>query len=240
METARPILLCSPQFSSDSSPRIPETRSDLELLTAWREGGEDLAARHLFARHFAAIHRFFRNKVHDPSDARDLASDTFARLFHRRAQYPEMYNVRAYAFGIAKRVLLGYLRQKHRRVEQDLLAGALIELIPRTPSSVVFACHRLHILVQALRTLPLHDQILLEAKYFEDLSEPELAEVLGIEVTTLPGRHRRARNRLIPAVEHLLTTHGELKRATEVSVLLDTWISELRREMRRGDNGERS
>ena len=51
-------------------------RGDEELLAAWRAGDRD-AGGELVDRHFAAISRFFRNKVTSEDDATELVSQTF-------------------------------------------------------------------------------------------------------------------------------------------------------------------
>lgn len=193
-----------------ASPRYPGQPSDYALLTQWRNQQLQPAATRLYRRYAPEIYRFFRNKAADRHDAADLTSETFMRLFHRRPTYPPIHtyldgqpNVRPYLFGIAKFVLLAYIRRKHRSESIDLSTQTFVELVPRSPSSILFVCRRLHAVSRALRTIPAEDQILLEAKFQEEMSERELAVLLEIPVTSVPGRQRRALQRLREAVHNL-------------------------------------
>lgn len=132
------------------------------------------------------------------------------RLFHRRDSYPEFHsfldgqpNVRPFLFGIAKFVLLAYIRQRNKSDAIDLSLQSLVELVPRSPSSIVFACRKLYAVGRALRTIPAEDQMLLEAKFYEEMSEHELAALLEIPPSSVPGRKRRALHRLREAVHNL-------------------------------------
>jgi RNA polymerase sigma factor (sigma-70 family) len=231
--TRQPHHAVSAPPASDAPPGPAPDSTDYELLLEWREQGRQAAATALYGRNFDRLYRFFRNKTGDPNDGGDLVSETFARLFHRRPQYPPILsrpNISPYLFGIANKVLLGYLRQRYRiDAQHDLASRSLVELLPRSPSSIVFACRKLYALTQALRTLPLRDQVLIESKYFEGMAEKELAELLGIPLTTVRGRVRDAHNHLEAAVRHHLTPWGG-----DPALTLDDLIAELRREMMRG------
>lgn len=192
------------------------------------------AATRLYRRHFDAIFRFFRNKTADHNDAAELTSETFARLFHKRDSYAEIHtfrdgtpNLRPYLFGIAKFVLFGYIRRKTRSETLDLSTQALVDLVPRSPSSIVFACRNLYALSRALRTLPAHDQLLLEAKYFEEMSERELAALLEIPATTVPGRLRGAHTRLKEAVHAQRSARPAIQSPYDIDELINLLRSEL-------------
>lgn len=226
-----------PERPSDARGAPPGRPTDRDLLSAWRDCGQHRAARALYERHFDAVYRFFRIKAGDPNDIADLASETFARLFHRRSHYPPIVSLdngaadlRPYLFGIAKRVLYGYIRDR-RRVDtpRDPSTLAIVDLLPRSPSSIVVACRELLALTCALRTLPLRDQILIEAKYFDDFSEKDLAVLLEVPYTTIRGRVRDARNHLEKAVHQYIGA-----RRDDGPRDLDDLIASLRREMLKG------
>lgn len=224
---------------SGAPPGALSNAPDHALLNAWRERGAQLAAKHLYHRHFDAIFRFFRIKAADHSEASDLASETFMRLFHRRASYPEIQtfrdgepNIRPYLFGIAKHVLMAYIRKRSRRESLDASAETLSALVPLSPISVVFVSRGLNAVLRGLRTLPIHDQILIEAKYFDDFSERELACLLEIPPSTVPGRLRGARTRLREAI-HQARAPGSI-RGGDPPMDIDELLTRFRNEMRKG------
>ncbi|MFY0540440.1 RNA polymerase sigma factor [Nannocystis pusilla] len=76
--------------------------SDSQLLTAWR-GGDQAAGEALFARHFASIARFFRNKIH--GDIEELIQRTFLGCLEGQQRFSGEGSFRGFLFGIARNVL---------------------------------------------------------------------------------------------------------------------------------------
>lgn len=209
---------------------------DAFLLAAWRRG-DMRAARTLYRRHFQTVCRFFRNKLSSLDEVADLVGDTFLELLKTRSrpswEDERVESLRYYLLGIARNVLYGHLRrklqdgQKVPLSDDELEQRSLADLAPRTMSSIIGGRRELDSLIEALRGLPLGDQILLEAKYFEYLADADLAGMLEIPISTLPGRLRGARTRLIAGVNHLYA--GASSRGCESPALaMDTWIAELR------------
>lgn len=221
-------MICT-QSTDDSS-------MDAELLAAWRSG-DMRAARSLYRRHFDAICRFFRNKLSNLDDVADLVGDTFLELLKTRSRASwddrQIESLRFYLLGIARNVLYRHFRRRAKRghelplSDRELELRSLDELAPRTMSSIVGGRHELDTLIKALRSLPLGDQILLEAKYFEYLSDAALADLLEIPASTLPGRLRSARSRLLVEVRRHRAEYPRDGDA-DPAMATDTWIAELR------------
>lgn len=210
--------------------------SDEALLAAWRRG-DMRAARILYRRHFDAICRFFRNKLTNLEEVADLVGETFLELVKTNAresrQGDRVFSFRAYLLGIAKNVLYRHFRHNYRglrKVEMsdiDFDQCSLDELAPRSLSSIVGGRRELDILIKALRSLPLKDQILLEAKYFEYLMDSELAMLLDLPDSSIPGRLRGARNRLLAEVARLTADHRR-PGPDAPGADMDTYIAEIR------------
>lgn len=210
--------------------------TDLALLAAWRRG-DMRAARTLYRRHFDAICRFFRNKLSNLEEVADLVGETFLELLKSRARESwddeRVESLRHYLYGIAKNVLYRQLRQRYGLAQRTVVHDAqldqrsLDELAPRSLSSIVGGRRELDVLIKALRCLPLQDQILLEAKYFEYFSDAELAKLLDWPLSMVPGRLRGARNRLLAAVEQSRSGGPHFGR-DDPGTAMDAWIAELR------------
>lgn len=210
--------------------------ADEVLLSAWHRG-DMRAARILYRRHFDAVCRFFRNKLSNLDEVADLVGETFLELVKTHARTARSLELacsfRAYLLGIAKNVLFRHLRQVYRRMRKVEMEDeafdrcSLEELAPRSLSSIVGGCRELDVLIKALRTLPLQDQILLEAKYFEYLMDSELARLVDIPETTVPGRLRGARNRLLAEVSRTLGGQARANAGAPVADL-DAYIAEIR------------
>lgn len=212
-----------------------DLRSEMDLLAAWR-AGDMRAARNLYNRHFDAMCRFFRNKLSNLEEVADLVGDTFLELLKSRARESwsdaRISSLRYYLLGIARNVLYGHfrrnlgLKRSHMNVD-ELEQCSLDELVPRTMSSIVGGRRELDVLIKALRRLPLRDQILLEAKYFEYMPDSELADLIEVPASTLPGRLRSARNRLLAEVERLSAGPSN-DHTRDPGAAMDLWIAELR------------
>ncbi|MFZ6178848.1 RNA polymerase sigma factor [Nannocystis pusilla] len=174
------------------------------LLEAWR-GGDAEAGRQLITRYYAAIYRFFYNKA-EPAACEDLAQETFEVVVRRRDAFRGDSPFRAYVYGIARFVLVAHIRRRQRHGKRfEPAEDSAID--PATEGSVtaLFADRELeYIVVQALRSLPLDDQILVELKDWEGLTQAELADLFEAPQPTVARRLQRARTRLREAVERLV------------------------------------
>jgi RNA polymerase sigma factor (sigma-70 family) len=171
---------------------------DGELLRLWR-GGDRAAGDALVRRHAEAVIRFFRTKLGD--DVEDLIQRTFLDLLEAESAP----NVRATLFTIANRRLLDHLRARYQRPVEALSRVSVADL-GTSPSGVVARGEEEQLLLAALREIPVEYQIALELAYWEDLSGPEMATVLGIAEPTVRSRLTRARDALRAAVERLAQT----------------------------------
>lgn len=171
---------------------------DAALFAAWQQG-DRAAGEALIERHFDAIDRFFATKVGDGGD--DLVQRTFLACAEAGARYRGDTSFRAFLFGIARNVLFEFIRGKARHgvAPADLGQSAIVDL---APGVATLANHRAdqRQLVNALRTLPLELQVLLELYYWEELGVDELAEVLEVPPGTIKSRLHRARRLLAEAM----------------------------------------
>jgi RNA polymerase sigma factor (sigma-70 family) len=200
--------------------------TDPELLEAWRRG--DLAAGdELFNRHFAAIHRFFRNKVSD-GRLEDLVQQTFMACVEGRERFRNDSTFRTYLFGVANNLLRDHYRAQKREPEAlDFGKSSAID-VGAGPSTVVGKRREERLLLEALRNIPLESQIVLELYYWEEMSASQTADVLGIPEGTVRGRVRRAKELLKKELAKLARSPQELE--TTVGNL-ERWAAALRQQM---------
>lgn len=176
---------------------------DFELLQRWRDG-DNPAGNELFERHFKSIRRFFRNKV-ELRDAEDLIQRTFLACVEAIVRFRAEASFRTYLFTIARRELCHYIRRKTRsaaRNEPDLTVSSIVDL-GISPSVAAVQQQERALVAEAMRQIPVDFQITLELYYWEQLTGPELAEVLGISPTTVRTRLHRAREALRASLERL-------------------------------------
>jgi RNA polymerase sigma factor (sigma-70 family) len=119
---------------------------------------------------------------------------------------------RSYILGIAKHQLFDYLRAEHRakRREADL-ETLVIDDVFASPEEWVSSKREKRLLLHGLRCLPLPLQLVLELRYWERLSDSEVAEVLELPLGTVKTRIARGREALRDEVMRLADSPEQLK-----------------------------
>lgn len=166
---------------------------DRELLMRWRDG-DDVAGNALFERHFDALRRFFSNKA-PLRDVEDLIQRTLMSCLESVGSFRGESSFRTYLFVIARRELYDFVQRKLRseRREEPDLGVTSIEGAGITPSMAALANQQQELLARAIQGIPVELQVTLELYYWEQMTGPELAEVLGISPAGVRTRLHRAR-----------------------------------------------
>ena len=201
--------------------------TDAELLDAWRSG-EVEAGNQLFRRHYGAVHRFIANKVDD--ELEDLIQRTFEACVTGHGRFEGRSSFRSYLLGIARNMVRKHWDARQRRRTSDIEEHSLHEL-GAGPSTLLARGAEHQRLLTALRRLPLGQQIALELYFWEDLTGPELGEVLGVPEDTARSRVRRARLRLAQELDRL-ERHAKVRSSTSDD--LERWVADIRTELARG------
>ena len=166
---------------------------DAALLEAWRTGDREAGAA-LVERHFVALYRFFRSKV--SSDIDDLVQQTLMGCLEARESFRGEACFRTLLFRIARRRLYDHFRARRKLADIDFTISSVLAL-GTTPSAALHRRDMASLVREALQELPVEDQMLLELRYWENLSTEELASVFEVAVGTIKSRQARARARLL-------------------------------------------
>lgn len=193
-------------------------------MLRWRQGEAD-AGEVLFDRHYEPVRRFFRNKV-PASAARDLVQKTFLACLESFARFHHHATFRSYLLGIARHVLIDYLRGSLRRdgCALDLAEVALADVQPAGEDVIAVKRER-RLLLRALRRLRFPLQLVLELRYWEALSDTEIAEILDEPLGTIKTRLRAGRLALEDALAQLAGTTEELRSTLDS---LQRWATRVR------------
>ncbi len=193
--------------------------TDAELFREWADGDAKAGAA-LFERHFATIERFFRHKLVGEDPADDLVQQTFLGVLEARARFRGEASFRTFLFAVARNVLGKYLRTKSRDARRfDPSLHSVADLGP-SPSTALAVAQAGQLLLDALRSLPVDSQTVLELFYWEDMRGVEIAQVLGVPLGTAKTRLRTARFQLAAQLSTLKLSvsparHGDLEGWTE-------------------------
>ncbi len=202
---------------------------DLQLLVQWRDG-QSSAGETLFANHFDALKRFFRNKV--SSEIEDLMQKTFLVCVETKEQVRGDSSFRTYLLGVANNVLRNHLRSKRRKDDPLDFGTVSAAALDPTPSLYVAGREEQQAILLALRQIPLTYQIVLELYYWEQMERNEIASALDIPPGTAASRLRRGRELLKVELERLAGTPALLQKTLSN---LDDWAAELGAGVRRDE-----
>src|SRR3974390_1701637 len=138
--------------------------------------------------------------------AEDLAQETWVRVLQRGSQYNGRQRFDTWVFSIARNLAIDYLRKKRKAVQTASLPNdrdAML-LLPCSGPSPFEAAARSEDAIRLagqLRILAPVDREALLLRVQEDLSLPEIAQVLGAPVTTVTSRIYRGLAALRSAFE---------------------------------------
>jgi RNA polymerase sigma factor (sigma-70 family) len=196
---------------------VTDSRSDVELLAAWR-AGDATAGQALFARHFRRIYRFFETK--SPAEADELVQGTFLALVRAKDQFRGESSFVTYLFAVARRELYRVLELRKRDgARLDFEVSSLAELAPTPRTRMAGREDRVRLL-HALRDLPVEQQVLLELHYWEGVEIGELAEIFESPAVTIRSRLHRARGALR---DRMMKEPAATKIIGETLESLDAW-----------------
>lgn len=206
-----------------------EDAEDLVLLDRWC-AGDTQAGNRLFHRHYRAVYRFFESKV--ARDVDEPVQETFLVCVRKRDQFRRQSSFRTFLFAVARLVLHEHWRR--RRSRETPVDFDEISIASLTNSIRSKLAHREDHgrLLEALRELPLDQQLLLELYYWEKLEGGELAAVFDVEPATIRSRLFRARE----ALREQLQRTAPRGSSTVAPADFDAWARALRPADGAGDD----
>jgi RNA polymerase sigma-70 factor (ECF subfamily) len=191
--------------------------TDLELLEKWRTG-DKTAGDEICRRHFDRLLRFFSTKA-EANDIADLVQLTLLGAAEGLPRFRAEASVTTYLFAIARHQLLQYWKRRKKTETIELGVSSIHDLDP-SPSTIAAEREEQRLLIEAMRRIPVDLQIAIELHFWEELSGPEIAEVLGVPEGTVRSRLRRALEALRENIEALAASEA-VRASTQRG--LDEW-----------------
>jgi RNA polymerase sigma-70 factor (ECF subfamily) len=171
-------------------------KSDEELMEAY-VAGDATAFAHLFERYSPLLIRIMRRQMRTEDDACELVQQTFLQLHRARHDFQLGRRLRPWLMTIAYNLKREHFRRKQRRPEAPL------EYEPKADSTrdpLERRADRERVRA-ALDTLPEGQRDVIVMHWFEDLSFPEVAEILGLSVSAVKVRAHRGYRALRQVLE---------------------------------------
>lgn len=157
----------------------------------------------LFATHQRSVLAYAMRRTRSQADAEDVAAETFAIAWRKVAAVPD--EPLPWLYAVARRVLANHRRGSGRR--ERLAASLRVEDVP-TPMRLGDDLDGPA--ARALASLRAADQELLRLVAWEELSNQQIAVVLGISPNAVAIRLHRARARFAEALDRS-SVHDDVK-----------------------------
>lgn len=201
---------------------------DLALLEAWRNG-DRTAADVLLTKYYNLIRRTVATKL-PPDAVDDIVQHVVTELIERRDTFRADATLRTYVLAIVRHTIGDFYRKRDKKsVEHVAVFNSSIRDLGAGPSTLLLQHEDQRLLLEALRSVSLDDQFILELYYWEDMSAPELAQVYELPEPAIRSRIRRAKERLEAQLHQLTHDPGEL---AETITDLNAWAKKLRDELK--------
>ena len=156
-------------------------------------------AERLFVTYHATLVRYLTRRLGDRDWAEEVAQETFVRALRQET----IVNERAWVFAVAHNLVRdGARRDARNRRHLELMAAEARDAEEPDAEQTVERAEQLRMARQALATLTERDRQALLLKE-EGLDYQEIADVLGIEKSSVGTTLSRARRRLAESYEEL-------------------------------------
>lgn len=171
--------------------------TDAELLARFVEGDE-AAFVELVVRHHEALRRWVRHSIGARPEVDDIVQETLMVVMSEAASFKGTGSARAWLFGIARHRIA---RQFRRRVAEPESFETLGELGLRAgwgnPEVEASRAESVALVHAALDRLSADAREIIVLRDIEGFTNPEAAQILGLEVPAVKSRLHRARLALL-------------------------------------------
>jgi RNA polymerase sigma-70 factor (ECF subfamily) len=172
-------------------------RGDLDALTA------------LIARYQNRLYRYLLRLVHQPAEAEDLFQQTWLRVAEKIRAFDANRNFDTWLFTLARNLAIDHLRRirpesldepASRNAEAETFAARLVSNEPAALDRVL-AHERSDRVAGSLAELPMIYREVLTLRFEEEMKIEEIAQALGIPLSTVKSRLRRSLEQLRSRLE---------------------------------------
>jgi RNA polymerase sigma-70 factor (ECF subfamily) len=174
-------------------PDEDQSRLWIEQIALGRE-----AALEQFYRHYQGqVYQFARRLVSNDADAAEITNETMMEVWRAAARFAGESRVRTWLFGIVNHRAIDLLRRRRRRHEH---ADELTDVADDAPAcnlgDVIGGAQDARHVRSCVQQLPERQKAVVHLAFFEELSYPEVAQVLDVPIGTIKTRVMHAKQRL--------------------------------------------
>jgi RNA polymerase sigma-70 factor (ECF subfamily) len=180
-------------------------------------GGHEASLNDLMERHGQPLFIYLVRLLGNETEAEDLAQETFVRVYLHRDRFRPDAKFSTWLYTIATNLGRDRLRWRGRHPQVSLDAATtdgtatLGDTLPSTnpgPDEALHADERVVEIRRAVATLPEDLRVSLVLAEYEELSQAEIAEILGCSIKAVEMRIYRARQALRKELAGLMKDAG--------------------------------
>jgi len=186
-----------------------EGRVGLEADVAQLRRGDLDALSSLVSRYQNRLYRFFLRLVHNRNEAEDLFQQTWIHVAEKIRRFDPSRSFDAWLFTVARNLAIDHLRRVRpasldEPVSDEETESGVDRLVAKDPTSLdrVLENERASRVGTALDDLPLAYREVMTLRFEEEMKIEEIAQVLGIPLSTVKSRLRRS----LEQMRHCLET----------------------------------
>lgn len=164
--------------------------------------GDQRAYADLMERYRSSIYHMMLKMVNNREDADDLTLEAFGKAFNKLKTYAPKYAFSTWLFKIATNNCIDYIRKKRLNllsiddtVEKDGTQSFSTNLKASTldPEEKFIKAQRVKLMRKVMSKLTVKYRLMIELRYFEELSYDEIARELDIPLGTVKAQLFRAK-----------------------------------------------
>lgn len=165
--------------------------SEIQLIKAFKKG-DDKAFKSLFDRYHERLYSFLFSILKSREDTEEIVQETFLKIWENRESFQENYPFEPLLFRVAKNTSLNYNRKKVNRTVFEKHFGFFANLVESSADQYVLFQETQEIIETILSGLPPKRKEIFLLQKVEGLSRKEIADKLGISVTTVDHQLNKA------------------------------------------------
>ena len=192
-------------MANDKNTRFgldPTERRCVELVKEYQNGDKkafDLIVQHMSGKFYYTVFK----TLNDEYETQDVLQEIWIRIARNIGSLKDPEAFKKWSYSIVHTVLMDYLKSMKVRdkYNTDLGLDDSLELIPSEKyggEGDILQAERKASVLAAVETLPKELQLLVHSRYYENLSEREIAEIYGTSESTVFRKLAAARAQLRP------------------------------------------
>lgn len=172
---------------------------DISQLIRQAKAGDQRAFNDLLNFYWKEVYRFQLSKGQNDDEAEDITIKTFARAFDKIDTFDEKYQFKTWLITISNNLYIDQMRKKKTETisihKNPTEIHKIVDEDP-SPADQLIQEQNLAQLKSYIQQLKPHYQVVINMRYFQDLSYKEMAEKMGEPMNNIKVKLLRAKKLL--------------------------------------------